>query len=72
MELIEDLDEEQESTKSREEEEIVANLYFIANIISEEETEILDFELELSYKDLLKDYDELWMIPKHLLLTMLL
>ena len=61
-----------ESAESQEEEEIVANLCFMANIISEEETKILDFELELSYKDLLKDYDELWMIPKHLLLTMLL
>ena len=46
------LDEEQENTKSQEEEEIVANLCFIADIIYDEETEVMDFELELFYDDL--------------------
>ena len=35
------------------------NLYFMADIVSEEENEVLDSELELSYGDLIKIYDEL-------------
>ena len=41
-----DLDEEQENAKSHEEEEIVANLCFMADIISVEETEVSNFELD--------------------------
>ena len=42
-----------ESLESQEEEEVVANLCFMANIVSEEkETEVSDFELELSFETL--------------------
>ena len=47
-------DEEQEGAKSQEEEEIVANLCFMVDIVSNEET-----ELEHSYEELQKAYDEL-------------
>ena len=52
----EDLDEEQEGTESQEEEEIVANLCFMADIVSDEETGVMDSELEPSYDDLQKAY----------------
>ena len=58
MATQEDLDEEQESTESQEEEEIMANLCFMANIISEE-AKVPNFEPELSFEDLQKAYDEL-------------
>ena len=54
-----DLDKEQENAESHEEEEIVANLCFMADIISEEETEVSDFELNITYENLQKAYDEL-------------
>ena len=59
MATQEDPDEEQESAKSQKKEEIVANLYFMANIISNEGTEVIDSEPKLSYDDLQKAYDEL-------------
>ena len=59
MATSEDLDEEQENTESQKHEEIVANIYFIADIISEEETEVSDSELELIFENLQKAYDEL-------------
>ena len=43
----EDLDEEQEGVESKEEEEIAANLYFMANIVSSEETGVMPPEPEL-------------------------
>ena len=52
MAIQEDLDEEQENTESQEEEEIVANLYFMADIISEEETEVSDSEFEVTSENL--------------------
>ena len=59
MATQEDLDEKPEGTESREKEEIVANLCFMVDIVSEEETEVLDFEPELSYDDLQKANNEL-------------
>ena len=56
---MEDLHEEQKGAESQEEEEIVANLCFIADIVSNEETKVIDSELELSYDDLQKAYEEL-------------
>ena len=50
----EDLDEEQENAESQSEEEIVANLCFMANIIPDE-----DYEPELTFENLRKAYDEL-------------
>ena len=47
MATREDFDEEQENVESQGEEEIVANLCFMADIVSEEETEVSDYELEL-------------------------
>ena len=43
MATWENLDEEQEDAKSQNEEEIVANLYFMADIVSEEETEVSNY-----------------------------
>ena len=40
---MEDLDEKQEGIESQEEEEIVANLCFIVDIVSEEDIEVLDY-----------------------------
>ena len=59
MATWEDLDEEQENVKSQDEEEIIANLYFMANIVSKEETKISDSKLELTLKNLQKSYDDL-------------
>ena len=59
MATLNDLDEEQENIESQEEEEIMANLCFIANMISEEETEVSDSEPELTFENLQKAYDEL-------------
>ena len=59
MATWEDLDEEQKGSKSQEEEEVVANLCFMVDIVSKKEIEVLDFEPELSYNDLIKAYDEL-------------
>ena len=59
MATWEDLDKEQESAESQEKEEIVANLCFMADIVSKEETEVLDSKPELSHNDLMKAYDEL-------------
>ena len=53
------MDEEQENTESQEEEEIVANLGFMADIISEEETEVSNSELESTFKNLQKPYDDI-------------
>ena len=47
----EDLDEKQEGTKSQEE-EIVANLCFMVDIVFDEETEVMDSEPAPSYDDL--------------------
>ena len=55
MATWEDLDEKQEGAESQKEEEIDANLYFIADIVSDEETKVIDSELELSYDGLLDD-----------------
>ena len=57
MAIQEDLNEEQKGIESQEEEEIVANLCFMADIVSGKEIEVL--EPELSYDDLQKAYDEL-------------
>ena len=54
--------QEQERTESQEEEKIVANLCFMADVVFEEETEVLDSEPELSCDDLQKAYDELLQI----------
>ena len=59
MATWEDLDEEQDGAESQEEEEIVANLCFMANVVSDEETEVIDSEPELSYDDFQRAYDEL-------------
>ena len=59
MATWEDLDGEQKNTESQEEAEIVANLYFMADIISEEETDVSDSEPELSSENLQKAYDKL-------------
>ena len=53
MATWEDLDEEQEGAESQEEKEIVANLCFIADIVSNKEIEVTLPELELSYEELL-------------------
>ena len=50
----EDLDEEQENIESQGEEEIVVNLCFMADIVLEEETEVSDSELELTFEKLQK------------------
>ena len=52
MAILEDLDKEQEATESHEEEDIVARLCFMVDIVSEEETKVLDSKSELSYDDL--------------------
>ena len=52
MATQEDLDEEQENAKSQDEEEIVANLCFMADIVSEEETKVSDSKLELTLENL--------------------
>ena len=53
MATWENLDEEQESLESQEEEEVVANLCFMADIVSkEEETKVSNFEPELSFENL--------------------
>ena len=52
MATWENMEKEQESTESQEEEEIVANLCFIADIVSEEEIKISDSEPEISYENL--------------------
>ena len=52
MATQEDLDEEQENVESQDEEEIVANLYFIADIVSKKKTEVSDSELELASESL--------------------
>ena len=54
-----DLDEKQEGIESQEKEEIVANLCFMADIVFEEENEVLDSEPGHLYDDLQKAYDEL-------------
>ena len=59
MATWEDLDEEQLNTESQEKEEIVANICFMANIISKEETEVSDSKLEVTSKNLQKAYDDL-------------
>ena len=59
MTTWEDLDEKQENTESQSEEEIIANLCFMANIISDEETEVHDSEPNLTFENLQKAYDEL-------------
>ena len=58
MATWEDLDEEQEGAESQEKEEIVVNLCFVIDIVSDEETEVLNYEPEPSYDDLQKAYDE--------------
>ena len=55
----EDLDEEQEGAESQEEEEIVANLCFMVDIVSDEKIKVTLPKLELSYKNLQKAYEEL-------------
>ena len=45
---------------------------FLAYLVSDEENEVMDFEPKLSYDELQKAYDELWMTLKHLLHIMLL
>ena len=52
MATWEDLDEEHESAESQGEEEIVANLCFMVDIVSEEEAEVFDSELEPSLVNL--------------------
>ena len=59
MATWEDLDEEQENTESQSEEDIVANLYFMADIVSEEETEVNDSDPALTFEILQNAYDEL-------------
>ena len=59
MATWEDLDEEQENTESQSEEEIVANLCFMADIVLEEETKVSNSELESSLEKLQKSYDDL-------------
>ena len=59
MATQEDLGEEYENSQSQDEEEIVTNLYFMANIVLEEETEVSDSELELTLENLQKSYDDL-------------
>ena len=49
---MEDLDEEQENIESQIEEEIIANLWFITDIVSEDETKVFDSELESSFENL--------------------
>ena len=72
MAAWEDLDEEQEGIESQEEEEIVTNFYFVADIVSDEEIRVTDFEPERSYDDLQKAYDELLNDSQTLILIMLL
>ena len=59
MTTWEDLDEEQENTESQGEEEIITNLYFMDDIVSDEETKVNDFEHELTFENLQKAYDKL-------------
>ena len=59
MAIWKDLDKDQEGTESQEEEEIVANLCFMVDIVSNEEIDVMDFEPKPSYDDLKKAYDEL-------------
>ena len=58
MATWEDLDKEQEGVESQEK-EVVATLYFIADIISNEKIEVIYSERKLSYDDLQKAYDQL-------------
>ena len=67
-----DLDKEQEGTKSQEKEEIVTNLCFMADIVFEEETKVLDYELNSHIMIFRKHMMNFWMTLKHLLFTMLL
>ena len=59
MATLEDLEEEQENAESQGEEEIVANLCFIAYIVFEEETKVTLPNPKFSYHELQKAYDEL-------------
>ena len=70
MATQEDLDEEQEGPKSQEE-EVVVNLCFMVDIVSEKEIDVLGFELELSNNDLMKHMMNCQMTLKHLLLIIL-
>ena len=71
MATWEDLDEEQENVESQGEEGIIANLYFMADIISEKETEVSDFDLEL--QKIFKNHMVIsWMTFNYLLPIMLL
>ena len=53
------MDKEQQNVESQGEEEIVANLCFMADIVSNEETEVHDSEPKLTFEYLQKAYDEL-------------
>ena len=57
--IQEDLDKEQEGAESQEEGEIVANLYFMIDIVSNAETKVIEIGPKPSYDDLQKAYDEL-------------
>ena len=54
-----DLDEEKEGDESQEKRETVTNLCFMADIVSDEEIEVMNYEPKPSYDDLQKAYDEL-------------
>ena len=71
MATWQDLDEEQENVESQGEEGIISNLYFMADIISEKETEVSDFDLELH--KIFKNHMVIsWMTFNYLLPIMLL
>ena len=55
----EDLDEEQENAESQSEKEIVTKLCFMVDIVSKEEIKVSDYELEPSFENLQKSYDDL-------------
>ena len=55
MATWEDHGEKQEGAESQEEKEIVANIYFVADIVFDEETEVMDSEAKFSYDELLDD-----------------
>ena len=59
MSIWENLDEEQENAESQGEEEIIVNLCFMANIISEEKIKASNSEVELKSENLQKAYDDL-------------
>ena len=59
MATWEDLDEEQENAESQSEEEIIANLCFMVDIVSDEEIDVYDSEPKLTFENLQKAYDEL-------------